>query len=181
MHKIISIVLGLLILNYSFAQEKQNNRPQTPVPPFPYVADSLVYSAKGDTLAYGVTITKPTGKGPYPAIILITGSGQQDRDETIFNHKSFAVLADYLTKQGYLVMRVDDRGNGMSTGNFQQSTSFDFASDVEHHIEYLLKRKDVRKDRIGLLGHSEGGMIAPIIRQLILSFYLRARVYPLQN
>jgi len=163
MHKIISIVLGLLILNYSFAQEKQNNRPQTPVPPFPYVADSLVYSAKGDTLAYGVTITKPTGKGPYPAIILITGSGQQDRDETIFNHKSFAVLADYLTKQGYLVMRVDDRGNGMSTGNFQQSTSFDFASDVEHHIEYLLKRKDVRKDRIGLLGHSEGGMIAPIV------------------
>ena len=120
-------------------------------------------SAKGDTLAYGVTITKPTGKGPFPAIILITGSGQQDRDETIFNHKSFAVLADYLTRLGYLVMRVDDRGNGLSTGNFQQSTSFDFASDVEHHIEFLLKRKDVRKDRIGLLGHSEGGMIAPIV------------------
>jgi pimeloyl-ACP methyl ester carboxylesterase len=133
------------------------------VPPFPYKADSLVYTAPADTLHYGVTLTIPAGKGPFPAIILITGSGQQDRDETIFNHKPFAVLADFLTRRGYLVMRVDDRGAGLSNGDFNHATSYDFAKDVNNHIDFLRKRKDVDKKRIGLLGHSEGGLIAPIV------------------
>src|SRR5436190_8316494 len=98
MRNIIFIVFGLLISQISISQEKKNMRPQTPVPPYSYKTDSLVYTADSDTLRYGVSLSIPTGKGPFPAIILITGSGQQDRDETIMNHKPFAVLADYLTR-----------------------------------------------------------------------------------
>jgi uncharacterized protein len=147
----------------SFGQSKQNNRPQTPQPPFPYTADSLVYTAPADSLSYGVTLTIPSGKGPFPAVLLITGSGPQDRDENILGHKSFAIIADYLTRKGYLVMRVDDRGVGLSTGNFKLSTSYDFAKDVNNHIDFLKQRQDVDKMKIGLLGHSEGGMIAPMV------------------
>jgi uncharacterized protein len=147
----------------SAAQNKPDSRPQTPLPPFPYTADSLVYAAPADSLIYGVTLTIPSGKGPFPAVLLITGSGQQDRDETILGHKSFAVIADYLTRKGYLVMRVDDRGTGLSTGNFKLSTSYDFAKDVNNHIDFLKKRSDVDLKKIGLLGHSEGGMIAPLV------------------
>ena len=163
MRNIIFIVLGLLGTQTSISQEKKNIRPQTPVPPYSYQTDSLVYTAASDTLRYGVSLTIPSGKGPFPAIILITGSGQQDRDETILNHRPFAVLADYLTRQGYMVMRVDDRGAGLSNGDFNHATSYDFAKDVNNHIDFLRKRKDVDKKRIGLLGHSEGGMIAPIV------------------
>lgn len=148
---------------FAKSQQAKNVRPQTPVGPFPYTIDSLVYHAPGDSVQYGVTITKPNGKGPFPAIVLITGSGSQDRDETIMNHKPFAVLADFLTKQGYLVMRVDDRGVGLSGGDPAKSTSYDFAVDVHHHVDFLLTRKDVNPKKIGLLGHSEGGMIAPIV------------------
>ncbi|ULQ51851.1 alpha/beta hydrolase family protein [Flavihumibacter fluvii] len=163
MRGIILLVVGLLSFHAGYSQEKNNARPQTPVPPFPYTIDSLVYHSTGDSLVYGVTITKPSTSGPFPAIIFITGSGQQDRDENIFSHKPFAVLADFLTKRGFLVMRVDDRGIGLSNGDFKNSTSYDFAKDVNNHIDFLLKRKDVKKNRVGLLGHSEGGMIAPMV------------------
>ncbi len=163
MRKLLFILFGVLSLEFALCQDKNNSRPQTPVPPFPYKTDSLVYRSLADSLVYGVTLTIPDGKGPFPAIILITGSGAQDRNEAILRHQPFAVIADYLTRQGYLVMRVDDRGIGLSNGNFAAATTYDFASDVEQHIAFLQKRKDVNKQKIGLLGHSEGGMIAPLV------------------
>jgi len=137
------------------------NRPQTPKPPFPYTSEEVAYNGNG--LQYGGTITIPHGTGTFPAVVLITGSGQQDRDETIFDHKPFAVLADALTRDGFIVLRVDDRGIGNSTGNFAASTTADFAKDVNASIEYLKTRKEVNDNKIGLVGHSEGAMIAPMV------------------
>lgn len=136
-------------------------RPQTPKPPFPYRSEEVVYTKNG--LQYGGTITIPQNGKKFPAILLITGSGQQDRDETIFSHKPFAVLADALTRNGFVVLRVDDRGIGNSTGNFATSTSADFAKDVNASLDYLKSRPEVNDKKIGLLGHSEGGMIAPMV------------------
>ncbi len=138
-------------------------RPQTPLPPFPYSSTDVIYTNADSSIQYGGTFTSPKSGGPFPVAILITGSGQEDRDETIFDHKPFAVIADYLTRNGMAVLRVDDRGVGQTTGNVDQATSMDFANDVLAGIEYLLKRKDVDKNKIGLIGHSEGGLIAPIV------------------
>ncbi|HEX5149838.1 MAG TPA: alpha/beta fold hydrolase [Parafilimonas sp.] len=140
---------------------KVKNRPQTPKPPFPYKSEEVVYSANG--LQYGGTITIPQGSGSFPAVLLITGSGAQDRDETIFSHKPFAVLADALTRDGFIVLRVDDRGIGNSTGNFSASTTADFVNDVNASLNYLKSRHEVNNKKIGLLGHSEGAMIAPVV------------------
>lgn len=138
-------------------------RPQTPQPPFGYKSDNIEYSNADNTISYGATLTMPheTKKNQtFPVVILITGSGKQDRDETLFDHKSFAVIADYLTKNGIAVLRVDDRGMGKTTGNYDTSSSQDFAKDVEAGIQYLLSRKEVDRKHIGLIGHSEGGLIA---------------------
>lgn len=140
---------------------REIKRPQTPQPPFPYKVEEVLYNGNG--LQYGGTLTIPQGSGSFPAIVLISGSGQQDRDETIFDHKPFAVLADALTRDGFIVLRVDDRGIGNSTGNFATSTSADFAKDVNASIGYLKTRREVNDKKIGLLGHSEGGMIAPMV------------------
>ncbi len=138
---------------------------QTPVPPFPYKEEEVTIENKKAGITMSGTLTIPSetnGKG-YPAIILISGSGPQDRDETIFGHKPFAVLADHLTRQGIMVLRYDDRGTGKSTGDFSSSTSRDFADDAEAVLKYLYSRKDVNKKQIGLIGHSEGGLIAPLV------------------
>ena len=95
--------------------------------------------------------------------MLITGSGPQNRDEEILGHRPFLVLSDYLTRQGIAVLRVDDRGMGGSTGNFSQATTEDFAGDVLSGVEYLKSRKEIDSNQIGLIGHSEGGLIAPIV------------------
>lgn len=138
-------------------------RPQTPQPPFSYKTEDVLYTNRDKSLSYGATITIPEGKGSFPAALLITGSGAQDRDETIMGHKLFAVLADHLTRKGFIVLRVDDRGVGISTGQFNEATSEDFAYDVSNSIDYLLSRPEVDKKKIGLIGHSEGGMIAPMV------------------
>ncbi len=138
------------------------NRPQTPQAPFPYTSEDVLYNTK-ENLQLGATITVPEGKGPFPAAILITGSGPQNRDEEIMGHKPFAILADYLTRKGFIVLRADDRGIGKSTGEFGTATSADFANDVNSSVEYLLTRSEVDKKKIGLIGHSEGGMIAPMV------------------
>ncbi len=151
-----------LILNKTDEIEKPK-RPQTPQPPFPYKEEEVIYENKEADITLAGTLTLPDGEGPFPAAILITGSGQQDRDETIFEHKPFWVIADYLTRRGIAVLRVDDRGIGGSTGDFSKSTTEDFASDVIAGINYLLSRKEIDNKKIGLIGHSEGGIIAPMV------------------
>ncbi|MBA3829817.1 MAG: alpha/beta fold hydrolase [Taibaiella sp.] len=138
-------------------------RPQTPKQPYPYLSEDVLYENADKSIQYGATITIPYGKGTYPAVLLITGSGPQNRDEELFGHKPFAVLADYLTRRGYIVMRVDDRGIGQTTGDMLNATTADFAKDVNRGIDYLKKRKEVNTKKIGLLGHSEGGLIAPMV------------------
>ena len=139
------------------------NRPQTPGPAFPYKSEDVIYDTKDKRLQFGATITIPEGRGPFPAVLLVTGSGPQNRDGEIMGHKTFAVLADFLTRKGFIVLRTDDRGVGKSTGNFTTATSADFASDASSGIDYLLSRPEADKKKIGLIGHSEGGMIAPMV------------------
>jgi len=135
-------------------------RPQTPKPPFPYKTEEVsVDSAPGVKLAG--TLTLPQGKGPFPAVVMITGSGAQDRDETILGHKPFAVIADRLTRDGIAVLRVDDRGFAKSTGDFAKATDDDFAVDAAANVAFLRKRPDIDPKRVGLIGHSEGGLVAP--------------------
>ncbi len=138
-------------------------RPQLPIAPFPYRSEEVTIpnpAAPGVTLAG--TLTLPAGKGPFPAAILISGSGPQDRDETLAGHKPFAVIADHLTRNGFAVLRLDDRGTAKSTGEFSKATSADFASDANAAFAGLAARPDIRASAIGFIGHSEGGMVAPI-------------------
>lgn len=138
-------------------------RPQVPKKPYPYIEKKVAYTnLKAGAKLVG-TLTLPSDKGVFPAVLLITGSGPQDRNETIYNHRPFLVLADYLTRQGIAVLRVDDRGVGESTGDFSQATSEDFASDVLAGVEYLKTCKEIDPKKIGLIGHSEGGLIAPMV------------------
>ncbi|MEX6690114.1 alpha/beta hydrolase [Danxiaibacter flavus] len=138
-------------------------KPQTPVPPFSYKSNSVEYSNETKSVKFGGTFTYPSAGGPFTTVLLITGSGQQDRDETVFNHKPFAVIADYLTKKGYAVLRVDDRGVGQTIGDLKYATTASFAQDVQAGIAYLKTRKDVNPAKIGLIGHSEGGLIADMV------------------
>ncbi|MHB1001022.1 MAG: alpha/beta hydrolase family protein [Armatimonadota bacterium] len=137
-------------------------RPQEPKPPFPYTIQDVTYQNKGAGITLAGTLTLPKGKGPFPAAIMITGSGPQDRDESLMGHKPFLVIADYLTRRGIAVLRVDDRGVGGSTGDIAQTTTEDFASDVISGVQYLKTRKEINPKRIGLIGHSEGGLVAPL-------------------
>jgi pimeloyl-ACP methyl ester carboxylesterase len=137
-------------------------RPQLPAKPYPYNEEQVTYQNKAAGITLAGTLTTPKGL-PAPAVILITGSGAEDRDETIFGHKPFLILADHLTHAGIAVLRVDDRGVGGSSGKTEDGTSDDFAGDVIAGIEYLKGRKEIDPKRIGLIGHSEGGLIAPIV------------------
>ncbi len=139
------------------------NRPQTPRQPFSYKVEDVEFENADKTVRYGGTLTLPRGGGKYAAAILISGSGQQDRDETIFEHKPFAVLADYLSNKGIVVLRVDDRGVGKTNGDATKATSADFAKDVLACLTFLQSRAEVDTKKIGLIGHSEGGMIATMI------------------
>lgn len=140
------------------------DRPQEPQKPYPYKEEEVKYNnpkAEGVTLAG--TLTIPNTNGPHPVVILISGSGPQNRDEELLGHKPFLVLADHLTRQGIAVLRYDDRGVAESTGNFATATSADFATDTEAAVAYLKTRKDIDASKIGLMGHSEGGLIAPMV------------------
>lgn len=134
-------------------------RPQEPVAPLPYDAEEVAYQSTKDVRLAG-TLTRPRAKGPFPAVLLMTGSGPQDRDETLMGHKPFLVLADHLTRQGFAVLRVDDRGVGGSTGSVVNSTLQDFADDVLAGVKFLRSRADI--GQIGLIGHSEGGIVASL-------------------
>src|SRR5690606_22641537 len=126
-------------------------RPQTPKAPFPYLEEKVIYYNSDKSIQYGATLTLPDTNKNVPAVILITGSGQQDRDETLFGHKPFWVIADHLSRNGIAVLRVDDRGVGETTGDIKNATSADFANDVLVGIEYLKSRKEVNGKRIGLI------------------------------
>lgn len=139
------------------------NRPQEPKAPFPYYSEEVSFVNKEDTVKLGGTITRPSGAGTYPAVILISGSGAQNRNEELFGHKPFLVLADHLTRNGIAVLRYDDRGVGASTGNHNAANSADFARDAEAAVDYLKTRADINPRKIGLIGHSEGGLIAPMV------------------
>lgn len=138
-------------------------RPQEPHGPYPYVAEEVRYTNPVGHVPLAGTLTHPRGAGPFPAVLLITGSGQQNRDEEILGHKPFKLIADVLTRRGIAVLRVDDRGIGGSGGDFAAATTRDFATDVEAGLAYLRSRKDIDATRVGLLGHSEGGLIAPLV------------------
>ncbi|WP_226648068.1 alpha/beta hydrolase family protein [Microbulbifer variabilis] len=144
------------------AKNKPNNRPQTPQGPFPYSIEEVSFNDPTTGNVISGTLTKPESNIKATAV-LISGSGPQDRDETLFGHKPFAIIADHLTRQGYAVFRYDDRGIGGSSGDFRAATSEDFASDTSAAVDYLNSRKDLPKGRVGLIGHSEGGMIAPMV------------------
>lgn len=139
------------------------NRPQNPVPPFPYKEEEVTFENATAKVKLSGTLTIPETNPPHPAVVMITGSGAQDRDETIFGHKPFWVIADYLSRRGVAVLRYDDRGFGKSTGDFKSATSEDFAGDVRAAVAFLKKRSDIDPGQIGLIGHSEGAIIAPMV------------------
>ncbi|TNE60911.1 MAG: alpha/beta hydrolase [Alphaproteobacteria bacterium] len=154
-----------LAVSFAFAGDKaaERRRPQTPKAPFPYKAEDVAFeNAAAGGIKLAGTLTLPEGAGPFPAAILLTGSGPQDRDETLFDHKPFAVIADSLTRSGIAVLRYDDRGFGKSGGSFAGATSADFATDANAAFAYLAGRADIDPNAIGMIGHSEGGMVAPI-------------------
>jgi uncharacterized protein len=133
-------------------KELTNHRPQLPKKPYPYESEEVTFDSKAKDVKLSGTLTKPTGN---------SGSGPQDRDETLLGHKPFLVLADHLTRKGIAVLRYDDRGVAKSTGKFEMATSKDFAEDTAGAVAFLKGRKDVGV--IGLIGHSEGGLIAPMV------------------
>lgn len=139
------------------------SRPQLPKKPYPYAEHEVNYENKAAGIKLAGTLTAPRGDGPFPAVIMLTGSGPQDRDETIFNHKPFLVIADHLTRQGIAVLRVDDRGVGGSTGDVMKATVDDNVQDVLAGLAFLKERKEINPTKIGLIGHSEGGMLAPLV------------------
>jgi len=143
-------------------KEPEINRPQEPKKPYPYLEDEVTYENAAAKIKLAGTLTLPKADQPVPAVLLISGSGAQDRDESLLGHKPFLVLADYLTRRGIAVLRVDDRGVGGSTGDVSSSTTDDFAGDVLAGVTYLKGRKEINPRQIGLAGHSEGGLVAPL-------------------
>ncbi|MDY0201631.1 MAG: alpha/beta hydrolase [Bacteroidales bacterium] len=144
-------------------EKEEVKRPQEPIEPYPYYSEDVIFQNTKANISLAGTLTLPKKEGKYPVVILITGSGPQDRNEELLGHKPFLVISDYLTRNGIGVLRYDDRGVGESTGDFSTATSADFATDVESAIAYLKTRKEVNKKKIGLIGHSEGGIIAPMV------------------
>lgn len=139
------------------------NRPQEPKRPFPYRSEEVIFENKQAEILLAGTLTMPAQDGVFPTVVLISGSGPQNRDEELNGHKPFLVLSDYLTRNGIAVLRFDDRGTAASTGDFESATSVDFATDVASAVQYLQARPEIDKNKIGLIGHSEGGIIAPMV------------------
>ncbi len=152
-----------LILSRQEIVVEKPKRPQEPVKPFPYNSEDITFENIKDSITLAGTFTYPQGKGIFPAVVLITGSGAQNRDEELMGHKPFLVLSDYLARNGIAVLRFDDRGSYASKGNFATAITPDFATDAEAAVQYLKTRKEVNKKKIGLIGHSEGGIVAPMV------------------
>jgi uncharacterized protein len=136
-------------------------RPQEPVAPYPYRVEEVLFPGGEEGVELAGTLTLPHGEGPFPVVVLISGSGPQNRDEEFMKHKPFLVLADHLTRNGIGVLRYDDRGYAGSTGNYAEAISLDFADDAQAALSFLKQRPETGK--LGLAGHSEGGLVAPIV------------------
>ncbi len=154
--------LPLTLKRIKDTSELERRRPQNPVKPYPYKEEEVSFDNKAAGITLAATLTAPPGKGPFPAVLLITGSGPHDRDESIMGHKPFLVLADFLTRKGIVVLRTDKRGCAKSNGNYAAATMVDFAADADAGVAYLKMRPEVDPHRIGLIGHSEGGIVAPM-------------------
>ncbi len=141
----------------------QTNRPQEPKAPFSYHSEEITFKNETDNVLLAGTFTYPKVGGNFPVVVLISGSGPQNRDSEIAGHKPFLVIADYLTKNGIAVLRVDDRGTGKSEGDHNQTSLEGFARDAESALKYLASRKEINNSKMGLVGHSLGGVIAPIV------------------
>ncbi len=138
-------------------------RAQEPWRPYPYIEEEVAYENRAAAVHLAGTLTLPKGSGPFPAVLLLSGTGPQDRDECLFGHRPFLVLADYLTRRGIAVLRVDDRGVGQSTGDLDKATLEDSAADALAGLAYLKSRKEIDGKRMGLIGHSEGGSAAMVV------------------
>ena len=144
-------------------KEIRKKKYQEPEKPYPYISEEITFFNKKAGITLAGTLTLPRKEGKFPAVILISGSGAQNRDEGLLGHKPFLIISDYLTRKGIAVLRFDDRGTAESGGNFKSATTKDFADDVEAALNYILSRKEIDKKNIGLIGHSEGGLIAPML------------------
>jgi hypothetical protein len=153
-------------LNLSKQPAQTSQKPAVsdePSPPFPYVAEDVNFSDQKAGIQLAGTLTVPEGQGPFPAVVLVSGSGPQNRDEEILGHRPFLVLADYLTRRGIAVLRYDDRGVGGSKGSFQSATTFDFADDAQAALDFLAGRPEIDARHLGVVGHSEGAIVASIL------------------
>ena len=156
-----AVVIYLLLIHFSTATAQEiNNRPQTPTPPYPYTSEEVRFSNQQADIVLAGTLTLPQNQTDFPTVILISGSSPHNRNEEIAGHQPFLVIADYLTRNGIGVLRYDDRGVGESEGQYEMAAYADRSSDVENAIAFLKTRKEINPHKIGLIGHSEGGLIA---------------------
>jgi len=155
--------VGTFTLNFTRnGVATERTRPQEPKKPYPYAEQEIRFTNFQTQFKLGATITLPSTPGPYPAVVLLSGTGQLDRDAKLYDHKPFWILADVLTRRGIAVLRIDDRGVGSSAGEADRATIPDYASDLVAGIAYLKTRADIKHDKIGLVGFGEGGVIAPM-------------------
>lgn len=157
---IIFFAIYSALITIGFAQ---TNHPQEPKPPFDYIVEDVTFENKQDNVKLAGTLSIPKNKENFPTAILISGSGPQDRNSELLGHKPFLVIADHLTKNGIAVLRVDDRGTAKSEGDYNKTGLQGFARDTESALAYLKTRNDINASKIGLIGHSLGGVIAPIV------------------
>ena len=158
-----------LPLNLKKGEASRPKRPQEPQPPFPYRSEEVTVKNERDGINLAGTLTLPEKGTKFPAVVMVTGSGAQNRDEEIMGHKPFFVIADYLTRNGIAVLRCDDRGTAASQGTHATATNEDFATDTEAMVNYLRSRKEINAKKIGIIGHSAGGIIAFIVAKKDLS------------
>jgi len=154
-----------LPLVLSLGELVEQARPQDPKKPYPYISEDIVFTQSKELFQLAGTITRPQGDGPFPSVVLISGSGSQNRDEALMGHRPFLVLSDALTRSGIVVLRYDDRGFAESGGDAITATTLDFADDAESAVKLLMTLSYVDKDSIGIIGHSEGAIIGPIVAQ----------------
>lgn len=154
--------MNLDLVLYKVDKVEEVKRPQEPKEPFPYKVENVKFENKLDKITLAGTLTMPQESENFPAVIMITGSGGQNRNEELLGHKPFLIIADFLTRNGFAVLRYDDRGIAESKGNYSTATTENFATDALSAVEFLKTRNEINHSKIGMIGHSEGGIIAPM-------------------